>query len=146
VSLADLAARGYVTEEWSHWQQGNCGGYAAALIHHFPHLRLGGIDFWDHRDTDTGELYDNPGHYVAHDGIYAYDSAGRHLLPYKGVDGSGRWLDFSDMPAVEALAHFGLTEHYGECGDYDDAERAAVLAHATKHNILPLEVRHDATV
>jgi hypothetical protein len=137
MSLADLTARGYVTEEWSHWQQGNCGGYAAALIHFYPHLRLGGIDFWN--DENAG--IDAPGHYVAHDDTYAYDSAGRHLLPYKGVCGSGRWLPDGGDPSDH-----GLDELHGECGDYDDAERAAVLAHATKHNILPLEVRHDATV
>lgn len=135
MSLADIAARGYVTEDWAHWQQGWCGGYAAALIHHYPHLKLGGIDFWDFTGPD-GEQYDNPGHYVAHDDTYAYDSAGRHLLPYKGVCGSGRWL-----PDMGSCEDFGLMDPYGECGDYDDAERAAVLAHATKHNILPSEVR-----
>lgn len=126
--LADIAARGYVIEDWSHWQQGHCGGYAAALIRAYPHLRLGGIDFCN----DPG--YDNPGHYLAHDDTYAYDSAGRHAI----ADGrhligeNGRWL-----PDIGEPHEHGLCECYGECGDYDDAERAAVIAHATRHGILP---------
>lgn len=132
MSLQDLAERGYVTEDWDRWQQGNCGGYAVALIQAYPHLRLGGVDFWDDTDEETGELFDNPGHYVAHDDRFAYDSAGRHPLPYNGTRNDGRWL-----PDIGTPADHGLDAKHGECGDYDDAERTAVIAHATRHGILP---------
>lgn len=127
-TLAEYADAGYVIEDWQRWQQGDCGGYAAAMIQAYPHLRLGGIDF----DNDPG--YDNPSHYVAHDDDFAYDSAGRHSLPYNGLDSEmgGRWL--SDMGEPD---DFGLSERHGECGDYDDNERAAVIAHAERHGILP---------
>ena len=132
--LTDIAAAGYVVAEWDRWQQGNCGGYAAALIHTYPHLRLGGIDFWTDPEPDGSYEFDNPAHYVAHDDDYAYDSAGRHPLPYTGVCGTGRWL-----PDMGSLAEFGLTDEYGECGDYTDSERTDALIHATVHDILPLD-------
>ena len=130
--LVNLAERGYVTDDWSRWQQVKCGGYAAALLRMYPHLRLGGVDWCNDRDDDTGELYDNPGHFVAHDDRFAYDSAGIHPLPYGGVDGDGRWL-----PDIGDPHEHGLCECYGECGDYDDYERMAVISHATRHGILP---------
>lgn len=123
MSLADLEAAGYVTEDWKRWQQGNCGGYAAAMIQSYPGLRLGGLDFW-------GEGWAQ--HFVAHDDTHAYDSAGIHLLPYRGVDGGATW-----MPDIGDLDEHGLTETYGECGDYTDEERAAVLAHATRNRLTP---------
>lgn len=133
MTLADIAARGYVTEDWSRWQQGECGTYAVAMIQAFPHLHLGGIDFYNDENSGT----DAPGHYVAHDGVYGYDSAGRHLLPYKGVCGYGRWLDWSDMPAMEMAHDHGICGCYEECGDINPDSLAAAIAHATKHNILP---------
>lgn len=133
MSLADLNARGFITDDWERWQQGDCGTYAVALLREYPHLRLGGIDFWNFTGPD-GEQYDNPGHYVAHDDHYAYDSSGIHPLPYTGVDadGSGRWL-----PDIGDPEHWGLSENYGECGDYDDGSLADAIRHATTHNILP---------
>lgn len=67
------------------WQTGLCGTYACALIRAYPWLRLGvagtrmregeglqeGEDWWAH-------------HFFAHDQEYAYDSFGRHPLPYQG--------------------------------------------------------------
>jgi hypothetical protein len=81
-SLRELSQAGYVTEDWHRWQQGQCGTYALALIRAYPGLRLGvsGI-------TGNGSAADGwmPCHWYAHDDAYAYDSAGRHPLPYHGV-------------------------------------------------------------
>lgn len=111
MTLDELAECGYIIDEWADWQQGMCGTYALALLQAHPHLRLGGVDF----NNDPG--FDNPGHFVAHDDEYAYDSAGRHPLPYQGVHGDGRWLadlgdpadygipdDETDEPAVDLQA------------------------------------------
>jgi hypothetical protein len=115
-----------VTEDWKRWQQGDCGGYAAALIVTYPHLRLGGIDW----RNDEG--FDCPSHYVAHDDHFAYDSAGVWPLPYGGVDGDGRWL-----PDMGSLREHGLTNEYGECGAFTEEEHDAAISHATRHGLLP---------
>lgn len=80
------AKAGYCTDEWDRWQKGQCGTYATGLMQERPDLRLGGVDF----NNDPG--FDNPTHFVAHDDQHAYDSAGRHPLPYGGIRGEGRWL------------------------------------------------------
>lgn len=102
-------------DEWSRWQQGGCGTYARALMKERPGLRLGGVDFW----PEPG--YDAPIHFVAHDDEYAYDSAGRHCLPYGGIEGNGKWL-----------ADIGEPEHWAEYGDPD----SDALAHIRRHRIL----------
>lgn len=84
---AGAYARG-MDDAWV-FQQGLCGTYAVALIERHPHLRLG-----------CGVICDGEGdwrveHFFAHDDQYAYDSLGRHALPYLGIDGQldGCWTD-----------------------------------------------------
>ena len=101
--LAELAERGYCTDEWSRWQQGGCYTYAHALVQLNPQLRLGALG----RDEESAGS-----HLFAHDDTHAYDSAGRHDLPYHGVNGSLRhaeldvgpdWYDYpdeEDLPAA----------------------------------------------
>lgn len=112
-------------DEWATWQQGNCGTYATALMAIDPTLRFGGVDF----DNDPG--YDNPSHYVAHDDRYAYDSAGRHPLPYQGICGTGRWL-----PDLGDPAHYGIPNEEPGCHTNPDAVLEAATNHITRNNIL----------
>jgi hypothetical protein len=127
LSLADLAARGHVVDEWRRWQQGGCGSYAAALLSAFPHLRLGVL-------LNVDGVAD---HFVAHDSVYAYDSAGRHLMPYLGVQPDE---PFDEMLIDQDPDDWDLDEMPK---DFPDA-----LAHAERHNIAPaltcINVRRSA--
>lgn len=79
-TLQGVAAAGYCTDEWARWQQGGCLEYAVALTRARPGLRF-------------GTLYDEDGleaHHFAYDDVHAYDSAGRHPMPYRGLAGDLR--------------------------------------------------------
>lgn len=120
-TLAELADDGLCVDGWRRWQQGSCGTYAVALLRLRPDLTFGGTAF----DVDGG-----PGHFVAFDDRFAYDSAGRHPLPYRGVHGDGRWLG-----AIGDPADFGLPDE--EAGpDGPEAELAAARDHIVAHGIL----------
>ena len=72
-----MVAVGVQKQAFDEWQDENCGLYAQALMQLKPGLRLGIIG--------GGE------HMFAHDDHYAYDSLGRHPLPYewpKAQDGT----------------------------------------------------------
>lgn len=97
-TLEGLAASGYCTDEWARWQQGGCLEYAVALTRARPALQF-------------GTLYDDEDCQSHH---FAYDSAGRHPMPYRGVDGDLRaglgedpaWYDEADPDDVaDAQAH-----------------------------------------
>lgn len=121
-TLDDLAAAGYCTDEWARWQQGGCDSYAAALIQARPHLRaaMAGYTYASMGYEGTGWL---PAHMFAHDGEYAYDSAGRHKLPYHGVHGD---LDY-------VVLDLGADDLESEPAEIPDA-----LAHAERNGILAL--------
>jgi len=103
------------------YQTGLCGTYAVALMRLRPDLRMGVAG--DAKDDDESVV---PDHYFAHDDHYAYDSTGRHLLPY-----SGRWrysqLDAADPWVLDA-------EHES----HEQAEEAIAGAqeHAMRHRVL----------
>lgn len=122
-TLDHLAAAGYITG-----QQGQCGTYACALLAANPNLRLGSL----------GE--EAPGdHFVAHDDSYAYDSAGRHPLPYRGVAGD---LDF--YPDVGTPEDWGLPDdEHGPEGPA--AALAAAADHSARHRILTRTPTRAAT-
>jgi hypothetical protein len=70
-----------------------------------------------------------PTHYFAHDGEFAYDSAGRHPLPYHGVDGT------HDMSVLDQTAEdWGLPDE--DIGPQPDLDIAAAQAHAARNGIL----------
>jgi hypothetical protein len=94
-SLAELSRAGYITEDWHRWQQGQCGTYALALMRMQPGLRLGVSGITENGDGDASGGW-RPVHFYAHDDAHAYDSAGRHPLPYHGVHGS---LDYHEHDA-----------------------------------------------
>lgn len=71
------------------WQQGMCDTYAMALIRLFPYLRLGAITESYESDGDPCEL---ERHWFAHDDQHAYDSLGRHNLPYLGIEPAPTYL------------------------------------------------------
>ena len=50
-----------------------CDTYALAMLDTHPNLRLG--------------VADGGMHFFVHDDEYAYDSIGKHPLPYNGVNG-----------------------------------------------------------
>lgn len=82
--LADLQKAGHVTDEWSTWQQGKCGTYAVALQQEHPHLKFGVLGTTEKGGGDASAGW-TPSHFFAHDETHAYDSAGKHPLPYRGV-------------------------------------------------------------
>lgn len=117
-TLADRERAGYVIDEWKRWQQGGCLEYAVALIRRYPGLRFGTLG---ESDGDGGWWVS---HHIAHDDEWAYDSAGRHRLPYNGIDGV---LD--------------VVELNGNAEDYeypDEDEVAAALLHIERHGIGPV--------
>lgn len=65
------------------WQQGMCDTYALAMLETFPHLRMGTLV---EPYEEDGETFEREEHWFVHDDEYAYDSLGRHKLPYSGVN------------------------------------------------------------
>lgn len=93
-TLDDVKQAGYVTDEWKRWQQGDCYTYAHALQQVRPSLHLGTLD--------------DGAHLFAHDSTHAYDSAGKHPLPYKGLAGNREPelhvpADYYDGPSAQAM-------------------------------------------
>jgi hypothetical protein len=64
----------------SHWQHRDCGVYAKALTDADPGLRIGAVA-GPHSNPAEGHAL----HWFAHDDTHAYDSLGRHKLPYVNV-------------------------------------------------------------
>lgn len=123
-SLEEIADAGYVTDEWRRWQQGQCAAYAVALVDAHPDLRFAVIGQTENGDGDaTGGWRER--HAFAHDDHYAYDSAGRHPLPYLGIEARCDLLELDSDP-----------EDYGYRDEFDDETFAAALAHANRHQIL----------
>ena len=124
-SLSELAAAGFVTDEWDRWQQGLCGTYAVALLRAHPQLRLGVLG-----QSEPGGGW-RLTHFVAHDATHAYDSAGTHPLPYRGVH------DDCDVLLLEQDPDwYGLPEE--EAGpDGSELDLAAATDHAHRHQIGP---------
>lgn len=119
-SLDDVRKAGYCTDEWGRWQQGQCGTYAYALTRLKPGLRFGTAGTEDTPDS----------HFFAHDDHHAYDSAGRHPLPYRGVHGNLTQSDLDQDPA-----------DWGVPGDESGPEGpepnvAAAQEHARRNRIL----------
>lgn len=114
-SLKDVSAAGYNTDEWSRWQQGQCGTYACGLQQMRPDLGIGTFD---------------GSHFFAHDTTHAYDSAGRHPLPYTGIEGQAEHVELNVSAAEWGLPH----EEAGPEGS--EVHIAAAVRHAQRHGIL----------
>lgn len=115
-TLDSLQVAGYITDEWQWWQQGFCDVYALALMDTFPTLRF-------------GVLFDGDGcerHFFAHDDHWAYDSAGRHPLPYCGLDPRDLEQELDHTP-----------EDWGAGESGDSFLTAAAHAHIQRHRIGP---------
>lgn len=124
-TMGDLAAHGYITDEWDAWQRGGCAAYALALIERFPRLRFASLGEVFAMDGSVDEGWGER-HYFAHDDEYAYDSAGRHPLPYMGVWNDCNYCEYESDPG-----DFG----YPEPGDAELIPRAH--AHIERHHIGP---------
>lgn len=118
-TLDDLADAGYCIEDWRRWQQGGCATYALALVAAHPRLRIGILGVSDHGGGWKVT------HVHAHDDHFAYDSAGRHPLPYRGVHGD------ADVQLLDQDP-----DDYGLLEETDGAELAAAADHATRNVIL----------
>jgi hypothetical protein len=102
---------GWCTDEWGRWQQGGCATYARALQHLEPSLRIAVAGIL----LDPGVSDDwHPTHLYAHDGEVAYDSAGKHPMPYHGLAGDMDHIepdtdpedwDDNDEPVEDAIEH-----------------------------------------
>ena len=124
-TLADLAARGYITDDWARWQQGGCGVYAVALTHAVPGLRFATL-----YDADNVET-----HHVAHDDTHAYDSAGAHPLPYLGLSPEpGATIELDEDPSDYGLTPDGMPDFWPALTD--------AIAHAIRHRIHPALACH----
>jgi hypothetical protein len=123
--LPALAAGGYCTDEWDRWQQGQCGTYALALLRLDPRLRLGTFGMTDSGDGDASGGW-RPAHHFAHDSTHAYDSAGRHPLPYLGIIPGD--ADYAELD--------GDPEYWGLPGEADEQDIADARAHARRNRIL----------
>lgn len=93
------------------WQTGDCGAYAVALRQMFPDTHYGVLGYFD------GEFF-VPKHHFTHDDEFAYDSLGKHALPYHGVNGMmdseyGEEEWYYDEPhpedVADAMSHILLT-------------------------------------
>jgi len=71
--------------ENARWQRGACLSYAEALKACDPSLKYG-MHLSPNTDPDYPEAEWEPMHVFVHDGEYAYDSLGRHPLPYDRFD------------------------------------------------------------
>ena len=93
------------------YQHGLCDTYALAMLEKYPHLRF-------------GTAYNQYGghHYFTHDDTHAYDSIGKHPLPYHGVKGDlvESYLDQDPKDYVGPYS-------YGENGGQEEFERAKQL-------------------
>ena len=102
-----------------------CGTYAVALIAAHPQLRFGSLGV---ADTDGGWVLL---HHFAHDDVYAYDSAGRHQLPYRGIEGDADVVLLDEQPDW-----YGVPQE--EAGPEGPAPHLmAAQAHALRHVIVP---------
>ncbi|MGW9067846.1 GNAT family N-acetyltransferase [Streptomyces yangpuensis] len=136
-SLEQVRQAGYNVHEWDKWQRGRCDTYACALMNKHPHLRLGVMGVSD----DDGWT---PTHFFAHDDHHAYDSAGKHPLPYRGIDGHANVVELDHHPD-----DWGLPEHRGPQGPQRDLAEAT--QHAEQHQIMegrygPHARRHTASM
>lgn len=119
-SLDDLAGAGFVTDEWSKWQQGGCGTYACTLQQENPNLRFGAL-YRDEENTSSAV------HFFAHDDERAYDSAGQHPLPYRGISGGLR-------PSLDEKPEW----HSFDFASDEGRDPSEALAHIRGNRILPL--------
>jgi 8-oxo-dGTP pyrophosphatase MutT (NUDIX family) len=121
-SLDEVAKAGYNIDGWDRWQQGNCGTYAHALIKMKPDLKFGVAGTkWIDEDGWSVE------HIFAHDKTHAYDSAGKHPLPYYGVHND---MDYNELDQDEDDWSPLQEEGTG------DREVAEAQEHAKRHGIL----------
>lgn len=104
------------------WQTGQCGIYALALMRAHPGLRLGAL-------SETQEDGWLPFHFFAHDDAYAYDSAGRHRLPYLGLEGQADACELEIGP----LSWWGIPDDESGPEGHDSALEDA-REHIRRHH------------
>lgn len=130
---AAMTRRGAFTRAqlYSRWQTGECGTYARALTIMQPELRIGALGcLEDPADPDGGF---SVSHFIAHDSTWAYDSLGRHPLPYLGVNGQ---FDHAELDCN--AVHWGCVEDEHGPEDGGEAQRAlaAAIRHARRNRVL----------
>ena len=129
LDLAGLRERGWCTDEWGRWQQGGCATYALALIRAHPHLRLGVAGLTENGNGDASGGW-RLCHVFAHDDTLAWDSAGRHPLPYLGVHDD---MDYAELDADP--------EDWGFPGEATEAVLAAAILHIERNSIFQVTGR-----
>lgn len=93
----------HFSNDFDPWQRGACGTYAVALKECDPSLKYGiqyGVEDEPEEEHERG--WDKAQHVFVHDDKYAYDSMGRHRLPYKSP--YGRQTEY-DVPEEHVLEH-----------------------------------------
>ncbi len=109
-------AEWYEDPDQADWQHGLCDTYAKAMLDMYPHLKLGIL----YNEDDIEQ------HYFAHDGKYAYDSIGKHKLPYTGY-GENKGTFVQSLEEKPEWYGIGGAYPYGENGSPEDYERAKAL-------------------
>lgn len=107
----------YEDPDQADWQHGLCDTYALAMKEMHPHLRLG--------------VAEGGRHYFTHDDQYAYDSLGRHPLPYQGIneDDPFEYTELDQEPAYWFGNGKSVYDQniYGENAGSEEYERAKQL-------------------
>lgn len=106
---------GYITDQWPDWQQGGCGAYAGVLSGFCPWLEACQLD--------------DGGHFYMTDGTWAYDSAGRHKMPYYGL--GYPYPKDSLEEGIELADHTWIPE-------YGHPEWNEAVAHLLRNGILQI--------
>jgi hypothetical protein len=112
-----IGSNRYCIDEWHRWQQGECFEYAVALTRLRPELMFGTLFDDDERDI----------HFCAHDATHAYDSAGKHPLPYIGLAAPGRTYLASGAWQDNEISAYDVP---------NETVVADAMKHAVRHGIL----------
>jgi hypothetical protein len=116
--LDSVRRTGYATEAYERWQFGQCATYARALMRMRPGLKFGAMG------VGSGQ-HKYPTHYFAHDDRHAYDSAGRHPLPYHGITHHADYSDLDQDPHGSAVPTDASEEDITQAQDH--ARRNGIL-------------------
>lgn len=135
--LDSVRRAGYATEDYERWQFGQCATYARALMQMKPGLKFGvmGVGSGEHK---------YPTHFFAHDNRYAYDSAGRHPLPYRGITHHADYCDLDQDPQGPTVPPDASGQ--GIAAAQDHARRNGILEGRHQNQAIPVNPCQAADV
>lgn len=126
--LDSVRRAGYASEDYEYWQFGQCATYARALMQMKPSLKFGAMG------VGSGE-HKYPTHYFAHDDRHAYDSAGRHPLPYHGITHHADYSELDQDPHDPRVPLDACEQDITEAQDH--ARRNGILEGRHQRQAMP---------